>query len=194
MTPELQTLSVEQLVSGLSKEMPDGESSDYCEELIHRFEPLLRHAWHRGAFSTEYQEYVQDVFLSLFRWLPQLRSPKAFPGYFRRIALSVAAAHARKSAQSQAGTTVEIENKIYELDEALSTPIFIKSYLDRLPFQEKTVLTLIYLNDFKINEIAEAVNLTPAEVRSLKHRGLKRLREILVKDTKALKSQEKNNV
>lgn len=191
MAPEVESLTVEQLVSGLSKKPPD-EASAYCEELIHRFEPLLRRAWHKGAFSTEYSEYVQDVFLSLFRWLPQLRSPKAFPGYLRRIALSVAATHARQSARSQARTTEKVEEQVYQLDEAIFTPIFIKSYLEHLPVRERTVLTLKYLLDCDVSEIADKMNLTDAEVRSLKHRALKRLREKLREDTKILGSTAKS--
>lgn len=194
MSPEIQSLTVEQLVSGLSdrRDRPPDEASDYCEEIIHRFEPLLRHAWHRGAFDIEYPEYVQDVFLSLFRWLPHLRSPKAFPGYFRRVALSVAAAHARKAEHSPfTGTPYEIEDQVYRLDEALSTPIYIKTYLDRLPPREKQVITQLYLNDLSINEIAEGMNITDAEVRSLKHRALRKLREILCSDTKIIKNAAK---
>ncbi|HEX8720969.1 MAG TPA: sigma-70 family RNA polymerase sigma factor [Pyrinomonadaceae bacterium] len=192
MTPEVQSLTVEQLVSGLSdKNRPPDEASDYCEEIIHRFEPLLRKAWHRGAFNIEYPEYVQDVFLSLFRWLPQLRSPKAFPGYFRRVALSVAAAHARKSAHSLPRTTLEFHDQVYQIDEALSTPIYIKAYLERLPPREGKVLTMLYINDFEIKEIAKEMNLTDTEVRYLKSRALKRLREILGEDTKTLKNPAK---
>jgi len=201
MSLELHSLTVEQLVSGLNEKTPDDEASDcreglmhrsdYCEELITRFEPLLRHAWRRGAFATEYQEYVQDVFLSLFRWLPQLRSPQAFPGFFRRIALSVAAEHARKSTRAQKRKDQEIDDQIYQLDETISIPIFIKSYLERLPHRERTVLTLNYLNDFDINEIARTMNLTDSEVRSLKHRGIKRLRDMLRIDTEILSNTEK---
>jgi RNA polymerase sigma factor (sigma-70 family) len=103
----------------------------------------------------------------------------------------VAAAHARKAGQSLPKPPYEIEDKVYQLDEALSTPIYIKAYLERLPPRERTVLTLLYLNDCEISDIAKEMNLTETEVRSLKYRGLKRLREILSDDTKILKNPTK---
>jgi RNA polymerase sigma factor (sigma-70 family) len=131
------------------------------------------------------------VFLSLFRWLPNLRSTQAFPGYLRRIALSVAAAHARDSARPKNQSTQKIEEQVYRLDEAISTPIFIKSYLERLPPREKTVITLWYLNGLKVNEIAEMLKITPAGVSSIKRRGMNRLREMLYSDTETLKNLKK---
>lgn len=189
-TSELQALTVEQLVSGLSEKSRD-EASDYFAELVRRFEPLLRHAWHRGAFSTEYGEYAQDVFVSLFRFLPHLRSPKAFPGYFRRIALSVAADHARKDTRLQEREASEVEDKVGGLDESLFMPIFIRSYLEHLPHREKNVIALCYLEEQNIGDIAREMGLTYNAVNSIKTRGIKRLRELLLSDTKTLDGSSK---
>jgi RNA polymerase sigma-70 factor (ECF subfamily) len=183
--PEIQALTVEELVSGLDRKSRD-EVSDCFTEIIRRFEPLLRRSWRRWAFSTEYPEYAQDVFLSLFRCLPHLRTPKAFPGYFRRVALSVAADHARKSIQLHVRSAAEIENIVSQVDESLFTPIFIRSYLEHLPTREKKVLTLLYLGGHKTNEIAKEMGLTVGAVYAIKARGIKRLREILGSDKKTL--------
>jgi len=183
--PEIQTLTVEELVSGLDRKSRD-EVSDCFTEIIRRFEPLLRRSWRRWAFSTEYHEYVQDVFLSLFRYLPHLQTPKAFPGYFRRIALSVAADHARKSIQRRERNAAEIENIVSRVDESLLTPIFIRSYLEHLPTREKKVLTLLYLEELETHEVAKEMGLTVSAVYATKARGIKRLRELLGSDKKNL--------
>lgn len=183
--PEIQALTVKQLVSGLHERSRD-EMSDYFTEIIRRFEPLLRRSWRRWAFSTEYPEYAQDVFLSLFRYLPYLRSPEAFPGYFRRVALSVAADHARKSTQLHMWNGAELENVVSKVDESLFTPIFIRSYLEHLPARERKVLTSLYLEGHEIREIAKEMELTTAAVQAIKARGIKRLREILGCDRKTL--------
>lgn len=178
---------MERLVEGLY-DRPQREVSDYFEELIRRFEPLLRHAWRRGAFATEYNEYAQDVFLTLFGSLPRLRSPKAFPGYFRRVALSVAADHARKD-KGLPLNDPKVEDVVNRFDDVLFTPMFVRSYLEHLPAREKEVLTLKYLQDYSIPEIAEQLGLTVGATRSIKSRGLKRLRDILIGDTQALEKK-----
>lgn len=193
---ELQSLTIEQLVSEFKEKRrngaPDYETSDYFAELVRRFEPLLRRAWHRGAFSTEYREYAQDVFLSLFRSLPHLRSPESFPGYFRRIALSVAADHARKNTRLREEPAPAIENAVGRLDESLFTPIFIRSYLEHLPHREKSVISLCYLEDKNIGDVARDLGLTYSAVNSIKARGIKRLREMLLSDRKAVENAGKN--
>jgi RNA polymerase sigma-70 factor (ECF subfamily) len=174
---------------------PPLEVSDYFEELTSRFEPLLRRSWRQGAFGSEYIEYVQDVFLILYRRLPQLRSPKAFPGYFRKVALSVAADHARKAkakALLPVSTTEEIENAVDRMDEALFTAIFVRSYLEHLPHPEKIVLTLKYVEGLPINEIARELGQTPRAVRSVKARGLRRLRDILLSEAQSLEKKDKD--
>jgi len=181
--PEVQALTVEQLVSGLRDKSQD-ELSDYFAEIIRRFEPLLRRSWRRSAFSTEYPEYAQDVFLSLFRCLPYLRCAKAFPGYFRRVALSVAADHARKSTQLHVRSAMDVENLVSRVDESLFTAIFIRSYLEHLPTREKKVLNSLYLEGHEAGEIAKEMGLTVGAVHSIKARGIKRLREILNSDGK----------
>lgn len=188
---DLQSLTVEELVAGLNERSGD-EASDYFTELVRRFEPLLRHAWHRKAFSTEYRDYAQDVFLSLYRFLPQLRSPKAFPGYFRRIALSVAADHARKDTRERGLAAPEIEEEVGRFDESLVAPIFIRSYLEHLPHREKNVISLCYLKEQKIGDIARELGISYNAVNSIKTRGIKRLRELILSDAKTLDNSGKN--
>ena len=183
--PEIQALTVEQLVSGLNGKSRE-EVSDYFNEIIRRFEPLLRRSWQRGALSSEYREYTQDVFLSLFRYLPHLRSPKAFPGYFRRVALSVAADHARKCTQFREQISEEIENIVSQVDESLFTPIFIRSYLEHLPTRERKVLMLLYLEGHEPSEVSEEMGISTGAVYSIKARALRRLREMLSSDGKTL--------
>jgi RNA polymerase sigma-70 factor (ECF subfamily) len=180
---------VEQLVIGLREGLPH-EVSDYFEELTSRFEPLLRRSWHKGAFSSEYIEYAQDVFLMLYRRLPQLRSPKAFPGYFRKVALSVAANHARKSRLLLQATAKEIESVVDRMDEDLFMTIFVRSYLEHLPSPERVVLNLRFLKGLGTAEIATELGQTPKAVRSIKDRGINRLRDILLGEAQILEKKD----
>ena len=188
----IKLLTVEQLVSQL-RASSKADSSLYCKELIRRFEPLLRWAWRRGAFTAEYQDFVQDVFLRLFRGLPHLLNPKAFPGYFRQVALSVAADHSRKQFATPTDSAGNIEEVVENFDEQILTRVFIRSYLEHLPPREREVIELDFLQELSVKEIGERLGFTPGGVRSIKSRALRRLRNLLTADAKALEKTGKND-
>lgn len=182
-------LSTEELILQL-REAPIEQASVYCEELILRFEPLLRRAWQRET-SGEYQDFVQDVFVRLFAGLPQLRNPKAFPGYFRSIVLSVVSHRWRKEGKELIRSDEDIEIITKAVDDPLITRIFIRSYVERLPAREKEVITLAFLRDLSTKEIARQLNLGTGAVRATKSRALNRLRALFLQDALSLENIKK---
>jgi RNA polymerase sigma-70 factor (ECF subfamily) len=179
----LSSLTTEELILRL-KEV-GAERSLYCQEIILRFEPLLRRAWQREA-SSEYQDFVQDVFVRLFAGLPQLRDPKAFPGYFRSVAHSVASHRWKKANARPTRSEEEVERLVKGTDESLITRIFIRSYLERLPTREREVITLAFLEDLSPKDIAALLGVEEGAIRATKSRALKRLRAFFLKDARTL--------
>ena len=178
---DFRKLTTEELVVGI-REGSKEQASACFEELIRRFEPLLRRAWWRVLPSLDYEDYAQDVLLSAFRSIGQLRNPKAFPGYFRRIALTVAVDHVRKNISHDSHDSGRVEFLVDGIDEALFNGLFVRSYLEHLPKRERQVLDLAYLQELSIPEIARELNLSYQAVRSLKSRAINRLREMLLRD------------
>jgi len=177
---DIQSLTVADLIVRLRNSAPE-EASKYCEELIRRFEPLLRGTWHRLAFKSDYQDFVQNVFARLFKHLPGLREPRAFPGYFRQIVITTAQDEQAKN--SVANYTSEDSTKlVIQIDEDILTKIFIRSYLERLSLREQTVILLAFFGGFTLKEIAQKLGLTEENTRVIKHRALKSLREMIRKD------------
>jgi len=184
--PDLSSLTAEELILRLQGS-PMEEASLYCEELILRFEPLLRHAWHKGGGGGEYQDFVQDVFVRLFSGLHQLRNPKAFPGYFRSVALNVAAHHWRQHWSALKKSQGDVEKLVAHADESLLTRIVVRSNLERLPAREQEVIRLYFLEDLTTDEIANLLRIEAGAVRATKSRALKKLRTLLMEETMALK-------
>lgn len=178
--PDIQSLTVADLIVRLRNSSP-GEGSSYCEEVIRRFEPLLRGTWHRLAFSSEYQDFVQDVFTQLFKNLSALKDPKAFPGYFRQIVVSVAISERRKDVAHQ---HVELDDASLatQVDEDILTKVFITSYLERLSVRDQSVLLLEFFHGYTSKETAIQLGLTEENARVIKHRALKSLREMILED------------
>lgn len=185
-------LTIEQLVRGL-KEAPDkSEASAYCEELIRRFEPLLRRAWRRVGAPDEYRDFVHDVFLRVFKNLPGLASPKAFPSYLRHTVLSVVVERVRKERRQAPLTDIEgldEVNLITAVDNDINTRILVRSYLELLPPQEGTVLALEFLEGWETSRIAKELDLKPGAVRTAKSRALRKLRKLLITDASMLEKR-----
>jgi len=181
---ELVDLTVSDLVKSLRSEAPE-KASPYCEELIRRFEPLLRSLWRRISFKAEYEDFVQDVFVRFFANFHRLKNPSAFPGYFRQVAFSVLVDYTRRDRR---GSTEPIdEAKLVEIttqmDEAILAGLLATTYLERLPIRERTILFMEYVEGFQLTEIAKFLGLTPQHVRTLKYRSLQQLRSLIVEDT-----------
>ena len=179
--PDFQSLTVADLIIRL-RTSSSPEASLYCEELIRRFEPLLRGTWHRLVDKTEYQDFVQDVFTQLFSNLPALKDPHAFPGYFRQIVLTVAINERRKNAVHKDVALDELTELATHVDREILTKVFIRSYLERLPLREQTVILLDFFQGYSLKEIAVQLGLSDANVRVIKHRALKSLREMIRND------------
>ncbi|HKO99606.1 MAG TPA: sigma-70 family RNA polymerase sigma factor [Pyrinomonadaceae bacterium] len=205
---DLTSLTVEELVSLLTHSVQD-ESSEVFEELIKRFEPLLRLTWKRlisrkpGVPAFEYQDFVHDVLVRLFANLSHLRDPKAFPGYFRQIVLSVAYGYLRKQQTellpSFGDSTDEADRGERESPSAVLTGIddrilagyYIRSYLKHLSPREEEIVTLEFFEDLTTKEIAKKLGLRAGAVRATKARAFSKLRSLIYRDSKLAENRSK---
>lgn len=184
-THDIPSLTVEQLVSYL-QESSQHDSSIYFEELMKRFEPLLKQAWRRCAFTTEYHDFVQQVYVQLFGNLPHLNNPKAFPGYFRKVVHSVSADFLRRQAPASIKAAKDTEQLVQDIDEQILMGIFVRSYLEHLTQREREVLTLEFFQEYSTAEIAKSLGISQPAVRVTKSRALARLRALILKEAKTL--------
>jgi RNA polymerase sigma-70 factor (ECF subfamily) len=127
----------------------------------------------------EIDDLVQDVFLTAWRRLDDLRDPAAFGGWIAMIARNRAIdAHRRAPHLVELpenlpapGAKAPIESEA----EARAALEAIRS----LPEAYRDTLMLRLVEGLTGPEIAERTGLTPASVRVNLHRGMKRLREKL---------------
>ena len=78
-----------------------------------------------------------------------------------------------------------IPSEAYDLNE---TKKLIVTFINKLPTRQREVITLFYLEELKINEIAEILNYNVGSVKSRLHAGRKNL------ETQINEYQEENNV
>lgn len=163
----------------------DEDTSELFEEIIRRFTPLLRKCWARvGTTGMEYQDFVQDVFVRVFQSLPSLRQPKAFAGYFRRIALSVVTDHFRASMHRNDREIEldprQIDKQIALVDRQVLSKVFVLSCLEHLGGREREIMRMELLDGDTPSEIAARLGILPGAVRMTRSRAIARLRQIML--------------
>jgi RNA polymerase sigma-70 factor (ECF subfamily) len=122
------------------------------------------------------EDLVQDVFLTAWRRLDDLRDPAAFGGWIAMIARNRATDFHRRTAD------------LVELPDTLESPGTASGQADAnvalaairsLPDAYRETLILRLVEGLSGPEIAERTGLTPGSVRVNLHRGMKMLREKL---------------
>jgi RNA polymerase sigma-70 factor, ECF subfamily len=150
----------------------------------------------QGAFSALYERYarmihgvllarvpqlhvddlLQDVFLTAWKGLENLRDPAAFGGWLSMIARNRATDFHRRSVES-----VDLPDHL-EAHDTTAANAEARAALDAirsLPEAYRETLVLRLVEGMTGPEIAERTGLTPASVRVNLHRGMKLLREKL---------------
>lgn len=156
---------------------PERERS--TREILRRFHPLIRKYWYRHAVS-EYEDFLQEVMVRLFTALPRLRDEESFPGLLRNIVVAAAADfYRKKQPPSVSIDAVSPEVLGEDFDQALATPLLVRSYMEVLPPREREVLYFSYLEDLSPSQIAARLGVTAGAVRMTKARALRRLHKLL---------------
>ena len=150
------------------------------------FRTLLRLAGSREHLD----DLAQEVFLRLFRALPQFRGESLVTTYLYRIAVNVAQdewKRRRKETRrlvSISDEETEWENRLQHPDrnaeEQLEEREFaglVEEQLQRLSSIERSVLVLYHQEERTYEQIALALSLPIGTVRTHLHRGRKKLRE-----------------
>lgn len=183
--------SIENLI-GCLRNASQEEASPYCEEIVRRFEPLLRKAFRHVPATMEYADFVQNVFVRLFGSLPRLRDARAFPGYFHRIVqTTVADAIRKKSPPSESIDAVAIELVGQRVDQEILAAIFLESYLHLLPPRESGVLKMEWIDGLGPQEIMSKTGLSRGGISAAKSRGIKKLREVIRREQRRLEAESR---
>jgi RNA polymerase sigma factor (sigma-70 family) len=181
---ELRSVPLADLVGLLQRTSSPEGSSPYFTEIIRRFEPLLRTAWSRVPHA-EYADFAQEVFTRLFRSLPGLNNPAAFPGFFRAIMHSAVSDFWRRRPEEEPMSD-SLEEIVAAVDEAIGSELVVRSYVELLGEPERTILISDLIEGRSSEEIAGRLNWTAGGVRSAKSRALRQLRKYIVAEADAL--------
>ena len=144
-------------------------------------------AWRKVEDFHYAEEIMQDTFLRAYKKLPTLKNPDQFAGWLHVIAhrLCIDWMRSQKSVmQSLEDTPVEeIEESSYthHVSEQRMTERtelshkLVKKLLEKLPENERAVVTLYYLDEMSTKEIGKFMGVSVNTITSRLHRARKRL-------------------
>lgn len=128
------------------------------------------------------EDTVQNAFVKAFHNLHTFRSDSKFSTWFYRIVYNTAITESRNSIYN----TEFVDYKVIESDSSYSDidtmamveeserKAIVNEALDKMPKDEGILLTLYYLEDNSIKDIASITGLTDANVKVKLHRARKR--------------------
>ena len=172
------------------KEVLGGKSEQF-EHILKRYgEQVFNLIAHIVPCKEDAEELTQDVFIKVFRQLSSFKEESSFSTWIYRIATNTALSAARKKKHD----TINIEDNAHGdipdelLDEALDNDseeqlLRLSEAIERLNAEERALITLYYMNERPIEEVATIMGLTQSNVKTKLYRTRKKL-YLLLNDRK----------
>jgi len=167
-----------------SKNDPEAYAKLY-DEYVKR---IYRFVYFKISSHEEAEDITSEVFLKAWNYLTDKKEVKSFAGLLYRIARNLIIDHYRARATKPVTTsTITIDEETIEVGDggAWTEKLQIKlegedvlKALKKLKQEYQEVITLRYVDELDIDEIAEIVGKGKIAVRVTLHRALKKLEEI----------------
>ena len=159
-------------------------------ELVNKYQkPVHALAWRKVGDFHIAEDITQDTFLKVYQRLHTLKDPNQFSGWLYVITANLCATWLRKKRiQTQPledTDTTMIQEDAYSrhvTEERRSTAVeaqreVVKKLLAKLKESERTVMTLHYLGEMKVEEISRFLGVSASTIKSRLRRARHRLKE-----------------
>lgn len=156
------------------------------QELVTRYERRMLYYIHRLlGHDADLADVMQDIWIRVFLRLTTLRAPEAFRVWLYKIAHDVAVSQLRKKKRremaslgdehpAEGATTSDWDER-----ELLESAEVVHKTLERLSLPHREVLTLRFLEELDLSEIAEVVGCNVGTVKSRLHYAKSAMRNLL---------------
>lgn len=139
------------------------------------YQRTVRLAWLLSNGSSASEDVAQDAFLRLHRRFGEVASPAA---YLRTTVVNLGRDARRRQLRHEARIHLLIG-----ADDGNPHDAHLLELVAELPYAQRAVLVLRYWAGLPDQQIAQALGVRPATVRSLAHRATRRLRRELSDDS-----------
>ena len=153
------------------------------EQLVTRWQDRLwRHAYRLTGREHAAWDVMQDSWMRVTRGLTRLRDPSSFRRWAYTIVTRAATDRLRQGEREEATPPATInlqapdDAERIEREEAVA---MLRVALRELPREQRVLLSLRYLESFRLWELAEILDVPEGTVKSRLHHARNRLKEIL---------------
>lgn len=168
-------------IESLVTDAQSGDEKAY-EALYDRFKDMaLQYAFSILGDRELAEDARQEAFIAAYCDLLSLRTPSAFPGWFKRIvqrhAITLGRGRRRLTVSLDAAQHAQTKDKSPQrVAEDAQLRDQVQARIDRLPSGERQVIELFHLQGATLREIARETDLSVQAIKSRLHRGRERLR------------------
>jgi len=170
----------QELLLVLRAQEGDGEA---FRALMGAYEPRLLYFLRRFAVDEHLaRDLMQEVWLAVFQQLGRLRQPAAFRGWLYQIAHDRAVSRLRRERrEAEVLDCLPSEREVEAVDEFVQgeRAEAVHVALGKLNEDQRIALTLRFLEDLSIAQIAEILRLPAGTVKSRLHYAKESLRNLL---------------
>lgn len=156
------------------------------EELIHLFEKQIFYYIKRlveneaDAWNT-----LQETWIKVIRSIKQIREPKSLPTWLYSIARKTAMSHLRSKYSKEA--FIDCSTDITKIEDNAQNLLFdnaeqVHYGLSKISLPHREALTLFFLQDLTLEQIAEVLNISIGTVKSRLYYAKHALKEVLAKE------------
>ena len=128
------------------------------------------------------QDAVSDAVLSAFRQIQSLKNEKAFKGWIFKILCASCKRYYTENQKKNSMVYLDDEHGGFNEPasfESVELSVELRRALDGLSAEEKEIVLLSVLGNYRSHEISEILEIPPSTVRSKLKRSLKKLRDLL---------------
>jgi len=162
-------------------------------QLVDRYKDRIFWLVRRMVGSPDDEDLTQEVFLRVYRALPDFEGRSSLKTWIYRIAHNLCVSELEKRGRRGEHLSLEEEGeeKVHWLlpqgrpgleqeIERRDISMTVRAMIERLPAKYRTVLTLFYLQQARYEEIAEIMHVPMGTVKTYVHRARLRLRDLVV--------------
>ncbi len=146
------------------------------------YDELLGFAMKYVGIRADAEDLVQDTLLKIWEYTDKIKTLSTLRGLIYRTLRNKIVDFMRKNKYPK----IPIDNIILASEDNIEDEdtFDIWQYVDRLPADEKTLITLRFKEGMSIKEVAHAMNRSVAGIKSLQYRAIRRLREMIDSEDK----------
>ncbi len=122
---------------------------------------------------------LQETWLKIFRAIRSIRDPKSFPAFLYTTARRVAFGRLRRAGHEDAQSIVEDVSASDCAFIAFDNAEQVHHAIDKLPFLQREAVTLYFLEDLSIDDIAQVLDVPVGTVKSRLHYAKQAIRKII---------------